>query len=182
MNSDRSVIDLQNANGKLQKELTLAQDGFNSVRYQLTQNNALKDSKIDELYGKLRTLEQKQSALKSELSDASNKIKYKEISAEQQIASLEAAVKQLTGERGKLQKEFSELQNKLEWENQSIKSELANATNSLSLKEGELRKMEAKSSDITKQIASLRNERTKNQAEIKKLNNLVTLLKKELNK
>ncbi|MGL5684106.1 MAG: hypothetical protein ACRDDZ_13800 [Marinifilaceae bacterium] len=181
IHSDRNVVDLQNQNGQLQKDLATTQENFNIVRYQLTQNNAQKDTKIDALYTQLRTLEQKQNQLKSELTDASNKIKYKEVSADQQIASLESAVKQLTSERSNLQKDLQDIQTKLEWENQSIKSELASATTSLTNKDAELKKLETKSKDISRQIESLKSERTKNQAEIKKLNNLVNLLKKELN-
>ena len=65
---DRNLLDLKRDKKQLEDQLQLAKDDFNTIRYKLTENNAVKDKTIDQLYTKLRSLESKQVELKSELS------------------------------------------------------------------------------------------------------------------
>ena len=74
--SDRQVAQLKKDKSNLEKNLQQAKDDFNKIRYELTENNAAKDKKIDELYTKLRGLESKQTALKTELEDINDQMKY----------------------------------------------------------------------------------------------------------
>ena len=64
---DRNLLDLKRDKKQLEDQLQLAKDDFNTIRYKLTENNAVKDKTIDQLYTKLRSLESKQVELKSEL-------------------------------------------------------------------------------------------------------------------
>ena len=66
---DRNILELQREKKKLEDQLQVTKDDFNSIRYKLTENNAVKDKTIDQLYTKLRSLESKQVELKSELSN-----------------------------------------------------------------------------------------------------------------
>lgn len=70
---------------------------FNAVRYQLTANNAAKDKQIDDLYVQLRTLQSKESALKSELKDVSEQVKSKVKDNEGQLNGLQLQLKRTTG-------------------------------------------------------------------------------------
>ena len=63
---DRNLLDLKRDKKQLEDQLQLAKDDFNTIRYKLTENNAVKDKTIDQLYTKLRSLESKQVELKSE--------------------------------------------------------------------------------------------------------------------
>ena len=64
--SDREIASLQNEKQNMEAEIQQLKSDFNAVRYQLTLNNAAKDKQIDELYTKLRALESKENALKTE--------------------------------------------------------------------------------------------------------------------
>ena len=61
---DRNLLDLKRDKKQLEDQLQLAKDDFNTIRYKLTENNAVKDKTIDQLYTKLRSLESKQVELK----------------------------------------------------------------------------------------------------------------------
>ena len=62
---DRNLLELKRDKKQLEDQLQLAKDDFNTIRYKLTENNAVKDKTIDQLYTKLRSLESKQVELKS---------------------------------------------------------------------------------------------------------------------
>ena len=64
---DREVETLVNDKKSLESEIQKLKDDFNAVRYQLTVNNAAKDKQIEDLYTQLRALQNKESALKSDL-------------------------------------------------------------------------------------------------------------------
>mgnify|MGYP003391408315 CR=1 FL=1 len=121
---DRELLAEQQAKAKLEAELKLAKEDFNTIRYKLTANNAEKDKTIDQLYNQLRSLESKQIELKSELSDATDRIKSTKQSKEEQIAALEKLLQKTSNERDTFRKELSSIQGKLEFENQKLKSEI----------------------------------------------------------
>ena len=90
---DRNLLDLKRDKKQLEDQLQLAKDDFNTIRYKLTENNAVKDKTIDQLYTKLRSLESKQVELKSELSNVADQIKTTTQSTSEQISSLESSLK-----------------------------------------------------------------------------------------
>lgn len=179
---DRNLLNVKREKTKLEGELKLAKDDFNSIRYKLTQNNAEKDKTIDQLYARLRTLESKHIELKSELSNVTDQIKTTTQSSEEQIASLESNLQRITDERNTLRQQLNDVQTKLEWENRKLKSELETATTDLNAKDNELNKLKAENTEINKKLAWIRKTKTEADAEIKKLTNQVNLLKKELSK
>lgn len=179
---DRNVLDLKRDKKKLEQELKLTQDDFNTIRYRLTENNAVKDKTIDELYTKLRSLESKQIELKSELSDVADQIKTTTQTSEERIASLENNLQKITAERDKLRKDLNELQSSLEWENRKLKNELETANSSAQAKENELAELKKSQEEMNKKLAWIRKTKAEADAEIKKLTNQVNLLKRELNK
>lgn len=179
---DRNLLDTKREKTKLEKELQLAKDDFNSIRYKLTENNAEKDKTIDQLYAKLRSLESKQVELKSELSNVADQIKTTTQSSGEQIASLESNLLKVSADRDKLRQQLTELQTNLEFENRKIKSELETASANLQTKAGELEKMKAANEEMNKKLSWIRKTKADADAEIKKLTNQVNLLKNELKK
>lgn len=177
---DRNLIDLKKDKKNLEKELQLAKDDFNAIRYKLTENNAAKDKTIDELYAKLSALQNKQTQLKSELSNVSDQMKYSSMTNEEQIASLETRLNQAIAERDKFRKELSNLQTNLEWENRKLKNELETTQSSLQTKDNEISQLKKENEEMDKKLAWIRKTKAQADAEIKKLTNQVNLLKKEL--
>ena len=170
---DRNLLDLKRDKKQLEDQLQLAKDDFNTIRYKLTENNAVKDKTIDQLYTKLRSLESKQVELKSELSNVADQIKTTTQSTSEQISSLESSLQKVSNER-------DQLQTNLEFENQKIKAQLESATNNLQAQNGEVEKLKADNEEMTKKLNWIRKTKADADAEIKKLTNQVNLLKKEL--
>lgn len=179
---DRNLLEVKREKSKLEKDLQLAKDDFNTIRYKLTENNAAKDKTIDQLYTKLRSLESKQIELKSELNNVADQIKTTTQSSGEQIASLENSLQKVTIDRDNLRKQMSEIQTNLEFENRKLKSELETATSNAQGKEGEIAKLKADQEEMNKKLAWIRKTKADADAEIKKLTNQVNLLKKELSK
>ena len=119
---DRNLLDLKRDKKQLEDQLQLAKDDFNTIRYKLTENNAVKDKTIDQLYTKLRSLESKQVELKSELSNVADQIKTTTQSTSEQISSLESSLQKVSNERDQLRRQLTEVQTNLEFENQKNKS------------------------------------------------------------
>jgi chromosome segregation ATPase len=179
---DRELLAEQQAKAKLEAELKLAKEDFNTIRYKLTANNAEKDKTIDQLYNQLRSLESKQIELKSELSDATDRIKSTKQSKEEQIAALEKLLQKTSNERDTFRKELSSIQGKLEFENQKLKSQIETLTGAAEGKEDEIAKLKAKNEEINAKLRQIQKSKSATDAEIKKLTNQVNLLKKELAK
>ena len=179
---DRNLLETKRAKGQLEKELKLAKEDFNTIRYKLTENNAIKDKTIDQLYNKLRSLESKQIELKSELSNVADQIKTTTQTSEEQIASLESSLRKITADRDDLRKQLTDLQTKLEFENRKIKAELETATANSQARESEIAKLKNSQDEMTKKLNWIRKTKADADAEIKKLTNQVNLLKKELQK
>lgn len=179
---DRNVLELKREKGKLTKDLQAAKDDFNTIRYKLTENNAVKDKTIDQLYTKLRSLESKQVELKSELNNVADQIKTTTQSSSEQIASLESSLQKITVERDKLRQDLTKVQTDLEFENQKLKSELETAGSNLQTKTKDTEKLKAENAELNKKLSWIRKTKAESDAEIKKLTNQVNLLKKELNK
>ena len=135
---DRNLLDLKRDKKQLEDQLQLAKDDFNTIRYKLTENNAVKDKTIDQLYTKLRSLESKQVELKSELSNVADQIKTTTQSTSEQISSLESSLQKVSNERDQLRRQLTEVQTNLEFENQKIKAQLESATNNLQAQNGEV--------------------------------------------
>jgi len=180
--ADRNVLELKQQKNKLEKDLKLTKDDFNTIRYKLTENNATKDKTIDQLYTKLRSLESKQVELKSELSNVADQIKTTTQSSSEQIAALESTLQKVSTDRDQLRKQLTEIQSKLEFENRKLKSELETATGAVQGKEGEIAKLKAENEEMNKKLNWIRKTKADADAEIKKLTNQVNLLKKELSK
>ena len=140
---DRNLLDLKRDKKQLEDQLQLAKDDFNTIRYKLTENNAVKDKTIDQLYTKLRSLESKQVELKSELSNVADQIKTTTQSTSEQISSLESSLQKVSNERDQLRRQLTEVQTNLEFENQKIKAQLESATNNLQAQNGEVEKLKA---------------------------------------
>ena len=140
---DRNLLDLKRDKKQLEDQLQLAKDDFNTIRYKLTENNAVKDKTIDQLYTKLRSLESKQVELKSELSNVADQIKTTTQSTSEQISSLESSLQKVSNERDQLRRQLTEVQTNLEFENQKIKVQLESATNNLQAQNGEVEKLKA---------------------------------------
>ena len=138
---DRNLLDLKRDKKQLEDQLQLAKDDFNTIRYKLTENNAVKDKTIDQLYTKLRSLESKQVELKSELSNVADQIKTTTQSTSEQISSLESSLQKVSNERDQLRRQLTEVQTNLEFENQKIKAQLESATNNLQAQNGEVEKL-----------------------------------------
>lgn len=179
---DRNLLDLKKEKSQLEKNLQLAKDDFNTVRYKLTENNAAKDKTIDQLYTKLRSLESKQVELKSELSNVADQIKSTTQTSGEQIATLESSLQKITTDRDKLRQQLSEVQTNLEFENRKLKSELETLSSNSQGKEGEIAKLKADNEEMNKKLNWIRKTKTDADAEITKLNNQINLLKKELKK
>ena len=177
---DRNLLDLKRDKKQLEDQLQLAKDDFNTIRYNLTENNAVKDKTIDQLYTKLRSLESKQVELKSELSNVADQIKTTTQSTSEQISSLESSLQKVSNERDQLRRQLTEVQTNLEFENQKIKAQLESATNNLQAQNGEVEKLKADNEEMTKKLNWIRKTKADADAEIKKLTNQVNLLKKEL--
>jgi len=177
---DRNLLDLKRDKKQLEDQLQLAKDDFNTIRYKLTENNAVKDKTIDQLYTKLRSLESKQVELKSELSNVADQIKTTTQSTSEQISSLESSLQKVSNERDQLRRQLTEVQTNLEFENQKIKAQLESATNNLQAQNGEVEKLKADNEEMTKKLNWIRKTKADADAEIKKLTNQVNLLKKEL--
>lgn len=107
---DRNILELQREKKKLEDQLQVTKDDFNSIRYKLTENNAVKDKTIDQLYTKLRSLESKQVELKSELSNVADQIKTTTASSNEQITTLEKNLQKISAERDQLRKQLTEVQ------------------------------------------------------------------------
>ena len=170
---DRNLLDLKRDKKQLEDQLQLAKDDFNTIRYKLTENNAVKDKTIDQLYTKLRSLESKQVELKSELSNVADQIKTTTQSTSEQISSLESSLQKVSNERDQLRRQLTEVQTNLEFE-------LESATNNLQAQNGEVEKLKADNEEMTKKLNWIRKTKADADAEIKKLTNQVNLLKKEL--
>lgn len=179
---DRNLLETKREKAQLEKNLKLAKEDFNTIRYKLTENNAVKDKTIDQLYNKLRSLESKQVELKSELSNVADQIKTTTLTSGEQIASLESSLQKVTTDRDELRKQLSELQTKLEFENRKLKTELETASANSRSKESEIAKLQASQDEMTKKLNWIRKTKADADAEIKKLTNQVNLLKKELQK
>lgn len=179
---DRNLLETKREKAQLEKNLKLAKEDFNTIRYKLTENNAVKDKTIDQLYNKLRSLESKQVELKSELSNVADQIKTTTLTSGEQIASLESSLQKVTTDRDELRKQLSELQTKLEFENRRLKTELETASANSRSKESEIAKLQASQDEMTKKLNWIRKTKADADAEIKKLTNQVNLLKKELQK
>lgn len=177
---DRDLLDLKRDKKQLEEQLQSTKDEFNTIRYKLTENNAVKDKTIDQLYTKLRSLESKQVELKSELSDVADQIKTTTQSSNEQIASLESSLQKVSNERDQLRKQLNEVQTNLEFENRKIKTELATANTKMQSQTGEVEKLKAENEEINKKLNWIRKTKADADAEIKKLTNQVNLLKKEL--
>lgn len=179
---DRNLLEVKQQKNKLEKDLKLAKDDFNTIRYKLTENNATKDKTIDQLYTKLRALESKQVELKSELSNVADQIKTTTQSSGEQIASLESTLQKVSTDRDELRKQLTEIQTKLEFENRKLKSELETVNGAAQSKENEIAKLKAENEEMNKKLNWIRKTKADGDAEIKKLTNQVNLLKKELKK
>ena len=175
--ADRHVLELKREKSQLTNDLQAAKDDFNTIRYKLTENNA-----IDELYTKLRSLESKQVELKSELSNVADQIKTTTRSSSEQIASLETNLQRITAERDKIRQELNKVQTDLEFENQKLKSELQTVNSTAQGKIAELEKLKTQNEELNKKLGWIRKTKAEADAEIKKLSNQVNLLKKELSK
>ena len=167
---DRNLLDLKRDKKQLEDQLQLAKDDFNTIRYKLTENNAVKDKTIDQLYTKLRSLE----------SNVADQIKTTTQSTSEQISSLESSLQKVSNERDQLRRQLTEVQTNLEFENQKIKAQLESATNNLQAQNGEVEKLKADNEEMTKKLNWIRKTKADADAEIKKLTNQVNLLKKEL--
>ncbi|MEG0795669.1 MAG: hypothetical protein RR397_04045 [Odoribacter sp.] len=179
---DRNVLDLKRDKSKLENDLKLAKEDFNSIRYKLTENNAVKDKTIDQLYTKLRSLESKQVELKSELNDVADQIKMTTQSSGEQITTLESTLQKATSDRDQLRRQLSELQTNLEAENRRMKSELETAMASKQTNADELSRLQADNEEMNKKLTWIRKTKADADVEIKKLTNQVELLRKELKK
>ncbi|MEG1948808.1 MAG: hypothetical protein RR137_00375 [Odoribacter sp.] len=179
---DRNVLDLKRDKSKLENDLKLAKEDFNSIRYKLTENNAVKDKTIDQLYTKLRSLESKQVELKSELNDVADQIKMTTQSSDEQITTLESTLQKATSDRDQLRRQLSELQTNLEAENRRMKSELETAMASKQTNADELSRLQADNEEMNKKLTWIRKTKADADVEIKKLTNQVELLRKELKK
>ncbi len=179
---DRNLLETKQQKDKLEKELKIAKDDFNTIRYKLTENNATKDKTIDQLYTKLRSLESKQVELKSELSNVADQIKTTTQSSGEQIASLESTLQKVSTDRDQLRKQLTEIQTKLEFENRKLKSELETIQGAAQGKESEIAKLKTENEEMNKKLNWIRKTKADADAEIKKLTNQVNLLKKELQK
>ena len=180
--ADRHVLELKREKSRLTNDLQAAKDDFNTIRYKLTENNAIKDKTIDELYTKLRSLESKQVELKSELSNVADQIKTTTRSSSEQIASMETNLQRITAERDKIRQELNKVQTDLEFENQKLKSELQTVNSTAQGKIAELEKLKTQNEELNKKLGWIRKTKAEADAEIKKLSNQVNLLKKELSK
>lgn len=179
---DRNVLDLKRNKKQLEEQLQLAKDDFNTIRYKLTENNAVKDKTIDQLYTKLRSLESKQVELKSELSNVADQIKTTTQSSSEQIAVLESNLQKVSADRDQLRKKLTEVQTDLEAENRRIRSELETASAKVRNQSAEVEKLNTTNEELNKKLNWIRKTKADADAEIKKLTNQVNLLKKELNK
>lgn len=179
---DRNLLDIGREKSQLEQELKLAKDDFNAIRYKLTENNAAKDSAIDQLYNKLRSLESKQVELKSELTDVAEQIRTTTQTSGEQIAMLENNLQKVTTDRDNIKKQMTEIQTRLEFENRQLKTELEKANSMADAKENEIEKLKANQDELNKKLNWIRKTKTEADAEIKKLTNQVNLLKKELEK
>ena len=166
---DRNLLDLKRDKKQLEDQLQLAKDDFNTIRYKLTENNAVKDKTIDQLYTKLRSL-----------GNVADQIKTTTQSTSEQISSLESSLQKVSNERDQLRRQLTEVQTNLEFENQKIKAQLESATNNLQAQNGEVEKLKADNEEMTKKLNWIRKTKADADAEIKKLTNQVNLLKKEL--
>lgn len=179
---DRNLLDIGREKSQLEQELKLAKDDFNAIRYKLTENNAAKDSAIDQLYNKLRSLESKQVELKSELTDVAEQIRTTTQTSGEQIATLENNLQKVTTDRDNIKKQMTEIQTRLEFEKRQLKTELEKANSMADAKENEIEKLKADQDELNKKLNWIRKTKTEADAEIKKLTNQVNLLKKELEK
>lgn len=179
---DRNLLDIGREKSQLEQELKLAKDDFNAIRYKLTENNAAKDSAIDQLYNKLRSLESKQVELKSELTDVAEQIRTTTQTSGEQIAMLENNLQKVTTDRDNIKKQMTEIQTRLEFEKRQLKTELEKANSMADAKENEIEKLKADQDELNKKLNWIRKTKTEADAEIKKLTNQVNLLKKELEK
>ena len=166
---DRNLLDLKRDKKQLEDQLQLAKDDFNTIRYKLTENNAVKDKTIDQLYTKLRSLESKQVELKSELSNVADQIKTTTQSTSEQISSLESSLQKVSNERDQLRRQLTEVQTNLEFENQKIKAQLESATNNLQAQNGEVEKLKADNEEMTKKLNWIRKTKADADAEIKQV-------------
>ena len=166
---DRELLATQQEKAKLEADLKLAKEDFNTIRYKLTANNAEKDKTIDQLYIQLRSLESKQMELKSELSDATDRIKSTKQSKEEQINALEKLLQRTSDERDNFRKELTSIQGKLEFENQKLKSQIETLTGTAENKENEIAKLKAKNEEINKKLTQIQKTKAATDAEIKKI-------------
>ena len=157
-------------------------DDFNAVRYQLTANNAAKDKQIDDLYTQLRTLQSKESALKSELKDVSEQVKSKVKDNEGQLSGLQLQLKRATEERDLLQKQLAEYKTNVDWDNRKLKNEVETLKANIKFKDSEIARLEKEIAGVKKQLADAKSTLAKKTQEVEKLTNQVNLLKKELSK
>ena len=136
---DRNLLDLKRDKKQLEDQLQLAKDDFNTIRYKLTENNAVKDKTIDQLYTKLRSLESKQVELKSELSNVADQIKTTKAQLESATNNLQAQ----NGEVEKLKADNEEMTKKLNWIRKTkadADAEIKKLTNQVNLLKKELLK------------------------------------------
>ena len=187
---DRNLLDLKRDKKQLEDQLQLAKDDFNTIRYKLTENNAVKDKTIDQLYTKLRSLESKQVELKSELSNVADQIKTTTQSTSEQISSLESSLQKVSNERDQLREHrkvfyiklltSGKLQSHLADVEEQAQELFDHLMKQRAEREGITEKLKADNEEMTKKLNWIRKTKADADAEIKKLTNQVNLLKKEL--
>lgn len=141
-----------------------------------------KDKQIDDLNTQLRALQNKESALKSELKDVSEQVKSKVQSSEGQLAELQLQLKRTTEERDQIRKQLSDYKTNADWDNRKLSNEVEHIKSSLKFKDSEIVRLEKEIAGIKKQLADAKSQLTKKKQEVEKLTNQVNLLKKELSK
>ena len=179
---DREIVNLQSDKKSLSAELLQLKEEFNAVRYQLTESNAVKDRKIDELYIKLRQLETKESELKSNLQDVAEQAKVAEQNTNSQLVALENRVKMISAERDSLKKQMTTLKTDLEWDNRKLSNEIDVVKSNIEFKDKEIVRLEKEIVSLKNQLANSMKSLSQRKQEVEKLTNQVKLLKKELAK
>jgi len=178
--ADENIENLEKTNKNLENKINATIKEYNEIRYQLTYNNAQKDSSIDSLSHVMQNLQSELSTLKENMKIKSEQENGTSKARKKQINNLESKINKLLNEKNSLEKQLMNLKTESRFALDKKGNEIIIINDKLKAKDLEIRAIQKEVQKQKGKAAWLRKVNKKNQAEIEKLSNQIKLLKKTL--
>jgi len=178
--ADENIENLEKTNKNLENKIDATIKEYNEIRYQLTYNNAQKDSSIDSLSQVMQNLQSELSTLKENMKIKSEQENGTSKARKKQINNLESKINKLLNEKNSLEKQLMNLKTESRFALDKKGNEIIIIKDKLQAKDIEIRTIQKEVKKQKGKAAWLRKVNKKNQAEIEKLSNQIKLLKKTL--